>query len=218
MTVAEKGWNSSHMWPTDINRVQLGCRLDGNGKAPLFGDGNGSSRAWYGRIGEVIVCTAALLDEEKSAILGYLRKKWMNRGEASGEAPAVLTGIPLAGTLGADTALALSGGAAVASGAATQPIASLTASGAATLARVGVTDPAGYSMFSVGGDVTLPAAMTFRAGNLPTADADIFTFGGTLTSPGTEWSVESGRWAPHVVDVPGAARLILQYGLRLLFR
>ena len=38
-------------------------------------------------------------------------------------------------TLGADTALALSGGATVASGAATQPISSLTVSGAATLAH-----------------------------------------------------------------------------------
>ena len=217
VTSAKKTFNYDHIWPTDINRVQLGCRLDGNGKAPLYGDGNDKSRAWYGRIGEVIICTATLSDEEKSAILGYLRKKWMNKGTASGEAPAVLTGTALAGTLGADTALALSGGATVASGAATQPIASLAASGAATLARSGITDPEGYSMFSIGGDVTLPAAMTFRADDLPTEDANIFTCGGAI-SPGTQWSVVSGKSGPHMIDVSGAVWLIRHYGFILQFR
>ena len=217
-TYATKSLNYSHMWPTDINRVQLGCRLDGNGKAPLYGAGNSSSRAWYGRIGEVIICTATLSDEEKSAILGYLRKKWMNKGTASGEAPAVLTGTALAGTLGADTALALSSGATVASGAATQPIASLTASGAATLARSGVTDPAGYSMFTVGGDVTLPAAMTFRADDLPSDTANILTCGGLLNAVGTQWSVVSGKAGPHIVNESGAVRLIPYRGFKLLVR
>ena len=217
-TSATKGLNYNHMWPTDINRVQLGCRLNGNGNAPLYGDGNSNSRAWYGRIGEVIICTATLSDAEKSAILGYLRKKWMNKGTASGEAPAGLTGTSLAGTLGADTALALSGGAAVASGAATQPIASLAASGAATLARSGVTDPAGYSMFTVGGNVTLPAAMTFRAYDLPTEDANIFTYGGTLTSPGTQWSVVSEKRAPHIDIADDAFRLIVHYGFLMMVK
>lgn len=217
-TVATKNLYYDHMWPTDINRVQLGCRLNGNGSAPLYDVGNSSSRAWYGRIGEVIICTATLSDEEKSAILGYLRKKWMNKGTASGEAPTVLTGTALAGTLGADTALALSCGATVASGAATQPIASLSVSGAATLARSGVADPEGYSMFSIDGDVTLPAAMTFRADALPTGDADIFTYGGTMTSPGTQWSVVSEKRGPHMIDVLGAVRLIRHYGFILQFR
>lgn len=215
-TSAKKSLDYGDILPTDINRVQLGCRLDVNGKAPLYGDGNDKSRAWYGRIGEVIICTATLSDDEKSAILGYLRKKWMNKGSASGAAPAVLTGTALAGTLGTDTALALSGGATVASSAATQPIASLCASGAATLARSGVIDPAGYSLFSVAGNVTLPAAMTFRADDLPTDNADIFTYGGTMASPGTQWSVVSGKKGPHIVTADDALRLILCYGFFLV--
>ena len=213
---AVNDFSLDNVWPIDINRVQLGCRLDGNGKAPLFGAGNSSSRAWYGRIGEVIICTATLSDEEKSAILGYLRKKWMNKGAASGAAPSVLTGTALAGTLGADTALVLSGGATVTSGVATQPIASLTASGTATLGRCGITDPTGYSMFSIGGDVTLPAAMTFRADAMPTEDAIIFTYGGTMTSPETQWSVMSGKSGPHIVTAGDALRLILHYGFILM--
>jgi hypothetical protein len=128
----------------------------------------------------------------------------------------VLTGTALAGTLGADTALALSGGATVASSAATQPIASLSASGAATLARSGVIDPAGYSLFSVAGNVTLPAAMTFRADDLPMDNADIFTYGGTMASPGTQWSVVSGKKGPHIVTADDALRLILRSGFFLV--
>lgn len=218
VTYVKKDLNYNHLWATDINRVQLGCRLNSYGKAPLYGDGDYRSRAWYGRIGEVIICTATLSDEEKAAILGYLRKKWMNKGEASATAPAVLTGTALAGTLGADTALALSGGSTVASAAATQPIASLTASGAATLARRGVTDPAGYSMFSVGGDVTLPAAMTFRADDLPSDTANILTYGGLLNAVGTQWSVVSEKAGPHIANENGAVRLIPYRGLRLLIR
>ena len=219
VTVAEKSWNSSHMWAADINRVQLGCRLDGKGLAPLYGDGHGSSRAWYGRIGEVIICTATLSDAEKAAILGYLRKKWMNKGTASGEAPTVLTGTALAGTLGADTALALAGGATVASGAATQPISSLIVSGAATLARSGVTDPAGYSMFSVAGDVTLPAAMTFRAYDLPSDTANILTYGGLLNAVGTQWSVVSEKKSgPHISNANSAVQLIPYQGSKFLVR
>ena len=218
-TYATKSLNYGHMWPTDINRVQLGCRLDGYGKAPLYGDGNSSSRAWYGRIGDVIICTATLSDAEKAAILGYLRKKWMNKGTASGEAPTVLTGTALAGTLGADTALALSGGATVASGAATQPISSLTVSGAATLARSGVTDPAGYSMFSVAGDVTLPAAMTFRADDLPSDTANILTYGGLLDAVGTQWSVVSEKKSgPHISNANSAVQLIPYQGSKFLVR
>ena len=201
----------------DFNRVQLGCRLDAYGRTPLYGVGNSASRAWYGRIGEFIVCTAPLSDAEKAEITGYLRKKWMNKGDGSASAPSVLTGAALAGSLGADTALTLAQGATVSSGAATQPIASLAASGAATLARSGVTDPEGYSMFSIGGDVTLPAAMTFRADDLPTDDANIFTYVGTI-SPGTQWSVVSEKSGPHMMDVLGAVRLIRHYGFILHFR
>ena len=74
--------------------------------------------------------------------------------------------------------LTLAAGTTVASGAATQPIASLTAEAPATLARSAVTNAAGYAIFNVSGDVTLPAAMTFRADALPDADADVLTYGG----------------------------------------
>ena len=214
--VASKTFDSDDMWPTDINCVQLGCRLDGYGKAPLYGPGDSKSRAWYGRIGEVIVCTATLSDEQKQDILAYLRKKWMNKGIASGVQPPVLTGIALAGTLGADTSLNLAAGASIASGTVAQPIASLTVGESATLVRSGVTDPVSYPMFTVGGIVSLPESMTFHAESLPSEDANILTLGTMADTIGTEWKVVSDKVGPHIVNSVGAVRLLLHRGLYII--
>ena len=201
-TVTQTGWRSCN-----FNRVQLGCRLDGYGQTPLYGVGNSSTRGWYGRIGEFIACTAPLSDEEKSEITGYLRKKWMNKGDGSASAPSVLTGAALVGSLGADTALTLAQGAAVSSGAATQPISSLTAEGAATLARSAVTNAADYALFSVSGDVTLPSAMTFEGHSLPGDDADILTYGGSLNTTETDWTVISAKRGAYIHYANGRIRL-----------
>jgi len=206
--VTQTGWRSCN-----FNRLQLGCRLDGYGRTPLYGVGDSATRGWYGRIGEFIACTAPLSDAEKSEITGYLRKKWMNKGDGSASAPSVLTGAALAGSLGADTALTLAQGAAVSSGAATQPISSFTAEGAATLARSVVTDAADYALFSVSGDVTLPSAMTFRGDSLPSDDADILTFGGYLNTTDTDWTVISTRRSAYIHYADGRIRLCPKAGL-----
>ena len=202
----------------NFDRIQLGCRMGTYGRALLYGVGNTNTRAWYGRIGEFIVCTATLTDDEKSAILGYLRKKWTGKGAGSASAPALLTGTALAGTLGADTSLALASGTTVASGAAAQPIASLTAEGPATLARSAVTNAAGYALFNVSGNITLPAAMTFRADALPDAVADVLTYGGALNAETTAWTVVSDKPSAHIFNTPGRIRLNPQSGCCIIFR
>ena len=202
----------------NFDRIQLGCRMGTYGRALLYGVGNSSTRAWYGRIGEFIVCTATLSDAEKSAILGYLRKKWMDKGAGSASAPAVLTGTALAGALGADTSLTLAAGTTVASGAATQPIASLAAEAPATLARSAVTNAADYALFNVSGDVTLPAAMTFRADALPDAAADVLTYGGALNTSETAWTVASDKPSAHIFNTPGRIRLNPLGGFYIILR
>ena len=142
----------------------------------------------------------------------------MDKGAGSASAPAVLTGTALAGALGADTSLTLAAGTTVASGAATQPIASLAAEAPATLARSAVTNAAGYAIFNVSGDVTLPAAMTFRADALPDADADVLTYGGALNTSETAWTVVSEKPSARIFNVPGRIRLNPLGGFYIILR
>lgn len=81
-----------------------------------------------------------------------------------------------------------------------------------------MTNAAGYAIFNVSGDVTLPAAMTFRADALPDADADVLTYGGALNTSETAWTVVSEKPSARIYNVPGRIRLNPQGGLYIIFR
>ncbi|MBR4172040.1 MAG: hypothetical protein IKR48_10350, partial [Kiritimatiellae bacterium] len=178
----------------DIDLVQLGGRLGANGAPQWVGAGNTSNRMWLGSLGEFLVFDRQLSDDEHVAVVNYLKAKWLTEN-ATYTVPGVLTGETLAPAFSANTALTLEENSTLLSAAATQPLASFTANGAATLARDGVTAPADYALFDVAGDVEMPGNMAFRALSIPDNSAAMIRYAGELNTTATSWTLDA--------DIPG---------------
>ena len=174
----------------NIDLVQLGGRLGPQGAPQWYGSGNTNNRMWLGSLGEFLVFDHQLSDSEHAAVVNYLKAKWLTDG-GTPALPNVLTTSALAPAFGDQTALELEEGATVFSSATTQPLASLTVTGAATLVRDGVTSPADYAMFNVADDVVMPGSMTLRALSSPTASTALIRYGGALNTKTTDWTIES---------------------------
>ena len=65
-----------HAEPCDIDLVHLGSRIREDGRPQWYGKGNGGNRCWFGDIGEFIVTTQPLTDDEEADLFAYLRAKW----------------------------------------------------------------------------------------------------------------------------------------------
>ena len=173
---AENGvtqWAASNtkLPPFDINMVNIGSRLAKMGM---------TQNHWSGEIGEFIVTTMPLSEDEEKELLEYLRKKWFNRGEGSATAPAWLVGNACDPVSDKTTTLALADGAGV-HVATTAPVqlGALTTAGTTDWSRAwagGASDV--FQMFSVDGDVTLEN-MTLAAEPFPEPKSLILDWTGT---------------------------------------
>lgn len=201
----------------NIDRVQLGGRLK-DGAAPQWsGIGNTSNNMYLGDIGEFMVFDRLLADEEQTAVLDYLKTKWLvANGEP--ETPAVLAPVSLAPTFGGSTELSLSEGTTFESHVATQPLASFTANGAATLVRNGVTDPGTYAFFNVAGDVTLPLTMALIAESAPPQTATLIGYSGSLNTSDTAWTIQADKAGWRISTIPNRIRFVRDTGLMILVR
>ena len=189
--------------PAAIDVVQVGGRLGPGGTSFYYGSAS-SGRMWKGEVGELIVCTRQPTENERAAILAYLRAKWCMPGDAPATPSAIVT--TLAPTLDRNVKLTAAGGTELKSLAATQPLSSLAVTGNATITRGGDVSSA---MFDVAGRLLLPSGMTLRMLSEPeeTSSMDIITCSGT--GSGTTWSIEAKRpdnWA--VVTTQNAIRAL----------
>ena len=174
----------------DIDRVLVGGRLAASGKPQWYGSTSTANRMWLGSLGEFLIFDRQLSDDEHVAVINYLRDKWLKSGVAA-TTPAVMQGVALEPHFDTSTELTLAQGATLASAAATQPLASLTVNGTATLVRDGVTLPESYAMFDVVGDVVMPGSMALCALSVPNSSAALIRYGGGLNTKTTVWTVDS---------------------------
>lgn len=201
-----------------IDLIQLGGRLTANGAPQWYGSGNGNNRMWLGSLGEFLVFDRQLADDEHVAVVNYLKAKWLT-DNAAYTAPGVLTGTTISPAFSANTVLTMEEGATLVNAAATQPLASLTVNGTATLARDGVTTPADYALFDVAGDVEMPGAMAFRALSIPENSAALIRYAGELNTTATSWTVDADIPGVHISYThEGEIRLIRATGTILLLR
>ncbi len=82
-------------WPVDVDVVAVGGRLDPGAEAIVYStavgsDGfttHGDNRMFIGRVGELIVFSRTLTDDERAAVSAYLKSKWL--GSSARPATAV---------------------------------------------------------------------------------------------------------------------------------
>ena len=170
---------------------------------------------WYGQVGELIVCTRQPTENERAAILAYLRAKWCTPGTAPATPSAIVTA--LAPSLDRNVKLTAAADTELKSLAVTQPLSSLAVTGNATITRDG---NATSAMFNISGGLSLPASMTLRMLSEPaeTKTTDLITYSGAFGA--TTWSTDakhSDRWA--VETASGAIRVMYSKpGMVLIFK
>ncbi len=173
----------------EINRVLLGGRGTEHGRMQWYGNGHGSNRTWAGRIGEVIVFTHPLSVPEETALLAYLRAKWLGKGTASTTPPAFLSGKypqPSFGGLG----LALADNTALEQAGPTCALASLAVGEDVAFTR-DWTGPTGFALFDVAGALSFGARPTLDVVTSPGETVKLF--GGTYTDELPEWTVTGDK-------------------------
>ncbi len=148
------------LWPTTassniIDRLVLGGRAGPGGQVQWSGRGSGSNRMWFGQIGEFIVFREQLTYSEECALVAYLRKKWLGKGDGTDVPPAFLSGRYDEANFGS-AGLAMANGTRLVHAQTTRSIASLAAAGTVDWARVwGGATVEDLPLFKVAGDVAL---------------------------------------------------------------
>jgi hypothetical protein len=198
-SVAQRSTSAVRPYAAQIDVVSVGGRLGPKGTSYYYGSAS-TGRLWRGEVGELIVCTRQPTEDERAAILAYLRAKWFtSEGDAT---PPAAIAQPIVPALDRNVKMAVSGGAELKSFAATQPLSGLSVTGDATFTRGGPTAAA----FDIAGDLLLPAGMLLRIAPELQETADLFTFSGALNGPGTAWRIDAkraSRWSvetkPNVI-------------------
>ena len=150
-----------HMWPTTassnvIHRLVLGGRASQGGRVQWGNKGNDLNRMWFGQIGEFIVFREQLNYSEECALVAYLRKKWLDKGDGTDAPPAFLSGRYGEADFGS-AGLAMADGTRLVQAQTTRTIASLAAAGTVDWTRVWRGEADGLPLFEVSGDVALGA-------------------------------------------------------------
>ena len=169
--------------PFHCNLVMLGGRMMSGGVAQA----GSANRMWHGQIGEFIVMDRLPTPSEDVAIVAYLRKKWLGKGDAAGTPPVCLAGVAKGVTESAALALTLESGTTLEQSGSTLPLASLEATDATFVRTSATADAATFPLFDVSGATTLSGALTFICDPTPSEDAQLFRYG-TLTDS-AEWTV-----------------------------
>lgn len=199
--------------PLHVNRVQLGGSMKRGGAA--FGEGGG----WHGRLGEFLVFDEALTVEEETALLAYLRQKWLGKGEGTDVPPDCLGG-RFATTLGTDLALRVVSPAQLVHALAPQPLYALALEGASLVRQPPTADVADFALFDVTRDLHLAGTIALGAAAFPSATVPLVTYGGTATDTAT-WSLpEAFRTAYRVKhrEKSKSVCLLSGYGTLLIVR
>lgn len=150
-----------HMWPAEassnvIHRLVLGGRASQGGRVQWGDKGNDNNRMWFGQIGEFIVFREQLNYSEECALVAYLRKKWLGKGDGTDTPPAFLSGRYGEVDFGS-AGLAMADGTRLVQAQTTRTIASLAAAGTVDWTRVWRGEADGLPLFEVAGDVALGA-------------------------------------------------------------
>ncbi len=174
--------------PLNIDVTVLGGRL-GKGGCPQYNtqaglDGN---RMWKGKMGEFIVFSQKPTREQETNLIGYLRKKWFNKGDGSETPPQCLAGSSSARLkTTAKTALVMAGGTTLAHAVGAQDLASLTAEGGVTWEKANTAEN-GCTFFNVAGSVGFAAGQRVQFDILPKDSVTLFTYGAACAFG--DWSV-----------------------------
>ena len=155
-------WNCT-LSPLHVNRVQLGASMHKGGVSA--GEGG-----------------------YETALLAYLRKKWLDKGTGSTTPPACLTGAGKATMLHDRLSLEVGSAATLRHASAPSAVGTLALRGA-DVERAPVTSGgAGFSLFTVTGDVVLDGALSLTADAFPSDDVPLLSYAGTLTDSAT-WTL-----------------------------
>lgn len=169
-----------HAEPCDIDLVHLGSRIREDGRPQWYGKGNGGNRCWFGDIGEFIVTTQPLTDDEEADLFAYLRAKWLGKGDGAATPPDWLAGTPATPVTDAATALAMADGTRLEHAAAPLALGALETAGTVDWTR---TWPGGnaadFPLFTVAGDAAL-GTIRFTPRPLPKGEAKVLDWTGNL--------------------------------------
>lgn len=169
-----------HAEPCDIDLVHLGSRIREGGRPQWYGKGNGGNRCWFGDIGEFIVTTQPLTDDEEADLFAYLRAKWLGKGDGAATPPDWLAGTPATPVTDAATALAMADGTRLEHAAAPLALGALETAGTVDWTRTwSGGNAADFPLFTVAGDAAL-GTIRFTPRPLPKGEAKVLDWTGDL--------------------------------------
>ncbi len=169
-----------HAEPCDIDLVHLGSRIREGGRPQWYGKGNSGNRCWFGDIGEFIVTTQPLTDDEEADLFAYLRAKWLGKGDGAATPPDWLAGTPATPVTDAATALAMADGTRLEHAAAPLALGALETAGTVDWTRTwSGGNAADFPLFTVAGDAAL-GTIRFTPRPLPKGEAKVLDWTGDL--------------------------------------
>lgn len=169
-----------HAEPCDIDLVHLGSRIRVGGRPQWYGKNNGANRCWFGDIGEFIVTTQPLTDDEEADLFAYLRAKWLGKGDGAATTPDWLVGTPATPVTDAATTLAMAEGTRLEHAAVPLALGALETAGTVDWTRTwSGGNAADFPLFSVAGDAAL-GTIHFTPRPLPKGEAKVLDWTGDL--------------------------------------
>lgn len=204
-----------HAEPCDIDLVHLGSRIRENGRPQWHGKDNGANRCWFGDIGEFIVTTQPLTDDEEADLFAYLRAKWLGKGDGADTPPAWLTGTPATPVTDAATTLAMADGTRLEHAAAPLTLGALETAGTVDWTRTwSGGNAADFPLFTVAGDAAL-GTIHFTPRPLPKGEAKVLDWTGDLLGA-PAWRMDGVGGA--TISRRGKALWLIRAGTLLILR
>lgn len=204
-----------HAEPCDIDLVHLGSRIREGGRPQWYGKGNGENRCWFGDIGEFIVTTQPLTDDEEADLFAYLRAKWLGKGDGAATPPDWLAGTPATPVTDAATTLAMADGTRLEHAAAPITLGALETAGTVDWTRTwSGGNAADFPLFTVAGDAAL-GTIRFTPRPLPKGEAKVLDWTGDLLGVPT-WRMDGVGGA--TISRRGKALWLIRAGTILTLR
>lgn len=204
-----------HAEPCDIDLVHLGSRIREGGRPQWYGKGNGGNRCWFGDIGEFIVTTQPLTDDEEADLFAYLRAKWLGKGDGAATPPDWLAGTPATPVTDAATALSMADGTRLEHAAAPLALGALETAGTVDWTRTwSGGNAADFPLFTVAGDAAL-GTIRFTPRPLPKGEAKVLDWTGDLLGV-PAWRMDGAGGA--TISRRGKALWLIRAGTILTLR
>lgn len=204
-----------HAEPCDIDLVHLGSRIREGGRPQWYGKGNSGNRCWFGDIGEFIVTTQPLTDDEEADLFAYLRAKWLGKGDGAATPPDWLAGTPATPVTASATTLAMADGTRLEHAAAPLTLGALETAGTVDWTRTwSGGNAADFPLFTVAGDAAL-GTIRFTPRPLPKGEAKVLDWTGDLLGVPT-WRMDGVGGA--TISRRGKALWLIRAGTILTLR